>query len=654
MFLNIFDVINQYQLFLILAPISAAFCLVATIFAWNQRSTPGASRLAFALFLIFGWLVFNCFEMLAIDEEVAIFFAKIQYFFIMGLSALWFIFSSEFSEFKQIKLSKKYWLLLIVPIITIVLVFTNESHHLIWISACKDTGQLLPVSVNHGAFFYIEAVYNYLLVLIGSLRIFFRQIRKFRYNKPQTYWIVFGVIQVILFNMVYVFGLIPGLKKDYTPISFALTGLCFLIGITFYRMFSPIPIARNQLIDFLGDALVLFDLDGNILDVNPEFVRLAGIPSDKIINIMTYLDFSLFDDIPIMVINDHWQKEILVNMGNNFIWFDVHFYPIRMEQNQLIGKVVTFRNIQNRIITEKALNESEVRYRQLFENCPLPLNVYEMVLDENEKIVDWIVRDTNLPELFPGVSAKEEILGKSLSEVADIKDLSSYYAASQKVFESGENQQIEGTILSKDHYYLTSVFYFGRSSQGKLLCATASVDITQRRRLQEITEKLANTDHLTGVFNRRYFNEKAEAELDRSCSLKKPISFIMLDLDGFKKINDSFGHPVGDQVLKFAVKRISQSVRAEDLIARYGGDEFILMLPETGKKVARTIANRICSSVDNVFFDLKGENIPISFSIGVLGYDQVTYDIKFNSVLRKVDKALYNSKHLGKGRVSMV
>ena len=653
MFLNIFDVINQYQLFLILAPISAAFCLAAAIFSWNQRSTPGAARLALALLLIFGWLVFNCFEMLVIDVGLAILFAKIQYIFIMGLSALWFIFSGEFSEFRRIKLSSAYWFLLIFPVITVFLVFTNESHHLIWISTSKEMGKLVPVSVVHGTFFYVQAVYNYGLVLLGSLCIFFKQIKKFRYNKPQTYWIIFGVVQVILFNMIYVFGLIPGLKKDYTPISFAVTGLCFLIGITFYRMFSPIPIARNQLIDFLGDALVLFDLDGNILDVNPEFVRLAGIPSEKIIGKMTYLDFTLFEDIPILVINDHWQKEIFVNQENEEIWYDVHFYPIRIGHNQLIGKVVTFRNIQNRILTEKALNETEVRYRQLFENCPLPINVYEMVLDENEKIVEWIIRDTNLPEIYPGVMNREELLGKPFSEITDIKDISRYYQAAQNVIETRENQQIEGSIVSENRYYLTSVFYFGRSSQGKLLCATASVDITQRRKLQEITEKLANTDHLTGVFNRRYFNKKVDEELLRSSRQNQPISFIMLDLDGFKKINDSCGHPVGDQVLQFAVKQICQSVRNDDLIARFGGDEFILMLPETGKQTARIIADRICSSVKNVFVEINDIRIPVSFSIGVLGYDDLPSEIDLNVILRKVDNALYTSKRLGKGRVTI-
>ena len=651
MFLDLSSFINQYQLFLILAPLAAGLCLASVILSWPKRDVPGAFTLSVTLILISFWLLVNTLELISATEEAAKFWAQMQYPLIL-VPGLWLYFAFEISNPKKNVGLKNFWWIFIIPLINSIIVFTNDTHHLIWTSYYKEPGKLLPLSVEHGPYFYIQAFYQYVLVFVGCGKLIFGRTKTFRTNRGQAYWIVFGALQVILFNIIYVFGLIPALEKDYTPISFAIAGICFLIAITYFRMFDPIPVARNQLIDFLGDGLVLLDLDGNIIDANPSFKSLCGLKPGQMIGKSTYQDLLILEKIPIDEKMDVWDDELLLTAGENNKWFDVHLYPITLE-DELIGKVLSLRDIDERIETEQALQESEIRHRQLFENCPLPILVFEMIFSDEGKVVDWIVRDINIPVKFLGYEKKEDIFGKSITELSLAYDLEKYFEASLKAYHENVSVRLEGAILSPDRFYLTSVFYFGRTKEGKELCATASVDITRQRRLQEVTEKLAVTDALTGAYNRRFFNQRVDEEISLSVKNSLPISFLMFDLDGFKQINDVYGHPVGDQVLKKSVEQINANIRSEDLLVRYGGDEFILMLPSVGKQHALQVASRIKDSISKAEIE-NADDLLITFSIGVLSYDTSPEDLRLETILEKVDQALYMSKKSGKGRITLL
>ncbi|MCG7983061.1 MAG: sensor domain-containing diguanylate cyclase [Candidatus Thiodiazotropha lotti] len=159
----------------------------------------------------------------------------------------------------------------------------------------------------------------------------------------------------------------------------------------------------------------------------------------------------------------------------------------------------------------------------------------------------------------------------------------------------------------------------------------------------------ANTDELTGLYNRRELNKIAGIEFKRAKRFNRDYSILIIDLDNFKKVNDTYGHTIGDQVLKHNAEIFLGSTRSEDLLARYGGEEFVMLLPETDIEGARLLAQRICDDVRNTPVSSIYGNIGITVSIGVSQIDQS--DQSYTDILERSDIALYMAKRTGKNRV---
>lgn len=171
--------------------------------------------------------------------------------------------------------------------------------------------------------------------------------------------------------------------------------------------------------------------------------------------------------------------------------------------------------------------------------------------------------------------------------------------------------------------------------------------ILENKRLFAEVQRLAVTDPLTGLFNRHKLDEALETEVERASRYGRPLSLIMLDLDKLKRVNDTYGHSAGDSVLEMVAQAIRSELRKLDLAARYGGDEFLVLLPEAHLKEATLVAQRICARIAGISFGGK----PISASIGVAQWDK-EYS-SHEGFLEAADRALYRSKRNGRGRVSV-
>jgi diguanylate cyclase (GGDEF)-like protein len=171
----------------------------------------------------------------------------------------------------------------------------------------------------------------------------------------------------------------------------------------------------------------------------------------------------------------------------------------------------------------------------------------------------------------------------------------------------------------------------------------------------EALKKLTITDSLTGLLNRRYVLERLKDELSRSERHSHPMSLLMLDLDGFKCYNDTQGHIFGDNVLKVTAETLLSTVRTMDIVARYGGDEFIIILPETARSMAVYIAERIRSNVEEMRLPplntVSANCRPLTTSIGIVCYPENGDTAE--GLLENVDKALYRAKSNGKNRMEV-
>lgn len=175
-----------------------------------------------------------------------------------------------------------------------------------------------------------------------------------------------------------------------------------------------------------------------------------------------------------------------------------------------------------------------------------------------------------------------------------------------------------------------------------------------RRQLQAVNVKLeglSRIDRLTGLFNRGHWEECLKHEFARTQRYDSPLSLVMIDIDHFKSVNDSFGHPAGDQIIRSLAEVVREHVRDVDIAGRYGGEEFAILLPDTGKDGALVFAERLRSSVERLRVEHDGHVIPFTISLGVAQPTALCVDHRM--LIEWADQALYASKKGGRNQVSV-
>lgn len=187
------------------------------------------------------------------------------------------------------------------------------------------------------------------------------------------------------------------------------------------------------------------------------------------------------------------------------------------------------------------------------------------------------------------------------------------------------------------------------------LVARLRTQVRRKRYNEQLRSSVAQTiemaviDGLTGLHNRRYLDSHLETLFERALARKRPLSMMMTDLDRFKAINDTYGHEGGDEVLREFARRLKGNVRGMDLACRFGGEEFVIVMPDTEAEVAQRVAERVRADIENQPFMIGDRAVPITVSIGVAAMGQGADTAQ--AMLRRADLALYDAKNSGRNRV---
>ncbi|MGV1097923.1 diguanylate cyclase [Thiovibrio sp. JS02] len=249
----------------------------------------------------------------------------------------------------------------------------------------------------------------------------------------------------------------------------------------------------------------------------------------------------------------------------------------------------------------------------------------------------------------------EEIMGLKLHQLVVAEGMQEEAQKGlAKFWRSGEgpivNRSRELIARKKDGRIFPAEVFVARIKRDNAYWAVGAViDITDRKAKEEKLVMLATIDGLTGVFNRRHFMALADQEFIRSRRYGKSLFFLMLDLDHFKEINDTFGHETGDQVLRQFASLCREILRAADIFARLGGEEFAAILVETDEQGALAVAERIRGSFARKDMELNGKSRSLSVSIGVSRIDADCASL--DAAYREADNALYEAKRRGRNRV---
>lgn len=250
---------------------------------------------------------------------------------------------------------------------------------------------------------------------------------------------------------------------------------------------------------------------------------------------------------------------------------------------------------------------------------------------------------------------REEILGHDDHDFFDLSDVSDLQRYDRRVLDLGEAIECEERNVIRqtgEVRYFNTVKTPVRNVDGTIvgMCGI-STDVTEKKKLEMELERQAHIDFLTNLNNRRHFIALAEHELSRALRYQHPVCLLMLDVDHFKNVNDTYGHKQGDRVLTVLAQTCVDTLRDSDIAGRLGGEEFAFLLPETGREQGLEVAERLRKvlAATAVATDDGGESVHFTVSIGMclLCSDSNTVD----ALLNCADKALYQAKESGRNRV---
>lgn len=534
----------------------------------------------------------------------------------------------------------------IIPVISCIMAITNSFHHLLWSDIYLIKSSIGALAIyERGVYFWVHVSYSYISLIFGMI-ILFRNI--FLYKKIysiQIRIIFLASILPMVGNFFYI--LYPGIENgvDFTPISFTVTGFFIIFAIFRYQFLDMAPIARSFLIDNMDDGMLFLDKNNRISDFNNVFAKIFR---NKIIKVGEYAD-KVFSDIPKLLSffmnadKDLKEFEIKLNSGT---FFQVKSVKLLFKTNKEIGTLIMFHDINNLKLVEKEIHESKDLLSDIINFLPDAT----FAIDMEGKVIAW-----NLAiQKMTGVR-KEDMLGKGNYEYAvpfyDEKQpiLIDYLfkkdaSIKQKydyIFDEGSNLTAERfcqKLNNNTGTYLWGVASPLLDSNGNMIGAIESIrDITSKKNLEEKLLHLSFHDNLTELYNRAYFKEEL-ARLDKSRLL--PISILIADVNGLKLVNDAFGHMKGDELLVLASNTLKKCCRSEDIIARWGGDEFIVLLTKTNTKQVQSVSDRInreCEKTLNLKF-------PLSLALGTATKMKLNESI--NDILKKAEEKMYKHKLL--------
>jgi diguanylate cyclase (GGDEF)-like protein/PAS domain S-box-containing protein len=420
----------------------------------------------------------------------------------------------------------------------------------------------------------------------------------------------------------------------------------------------------HTLFNRMMDGIYRSTHDGRFVDVNPAMVRMFGYASREemlAVDIKKELYFSASERGSHILDTGQEETEVyrMRRKDGSEIWVEDRGYYVHDALGNVLYHEGMLRDVTERKQVQDALADSEAELRALF------ASMQDTVLVIDRDGVYRRIAPTNPGRFY---IPPDEVVGKRLMDLFPAEQTEKFLALIRQVLSTRQTQKIEYgiTVNGQTPWFEASVSPMDedctiwvardvtkrKQAEDELRHANKSLK-SAHRELQQLfahEQALARTDGLTGLYNRRYFFELAIREFNGTVRYQRPLTIILFDVDDFKQANDSFGHAMGDTILAQIAQAAAAQVRDVDVLARYGGDEFIILLPQTGAQQAFLIAERIRESVASTRVETDNSPFVVTLSIGVAEMVHFPQDQSVEDAIRRADQALYAAKQSGHNR----
>lgn len=489
----------RYTPFIIPIIIAAVLSTVLTIFAWHRRRVTGASPLAALMFAVTVWSFGYALELVSVDLPTSLLWAKIEYLGIVAVPVAWLTFALCYTQRERWLTSRNRLLLAVIPLITLLLVWTNERHQLIWSATWLNvSGTRSALEVTHAGWFWVHTAYSYACLLAGSALLISTLLRAQRLYRGQASAVLISVVAPWAGNVLYISGLSPWAGLDLTPFGFALTGIAYAWGLLHFRLLDLVPVARDTLIERMSDGVAVLDMQGRVLDLNAAARQVLGVVDKDTIGRSAVQVFARWPDL-IARYRDVSEvaEAITVTDGAVERVLDLRLSPLYDRRGRLTGRLIVWRDITARKQMEAALQQSEARYRALVRHLP---NVAVLLFDHELRYL--LAHGAALER--QGYS-KEQVEGRTLWDVLPGKTAEQYEPHYRAAL-AGDARTLE---LTRDNRSYVTRFVPIKDEQGAIIAGMAVIeevtDYTQaatalraaNRDLQARVDELATLNRIT-------------------------------------------------------------------------------------------------------------------------------------------------------------